>query len=87
MYDDDDDKEDDEGDEGRSFLTQKAQEEGVVRTKSGLCYKELSKGVGKLKPKPTDWVSVHYRGSLTNGTEFDSSYSRGQPIVKKNKNN
>ncbi|MBL8481741.1 MAG: FKBP-type peptidyl-prolyl cis-trans isomerase [Rhodocyclaceae bacterium] len=48
------------------------------KTASGLIYKSLKDGTG-ASPTATDMVKVHYRGTLTNGTEFDSSYSRGQP--------
>jgi len=52
----------------------------VVTTQSGLQYEVLSSGSGK-SPGPTDSVTVHYRGTLTDGTEFDSSHKRGQPAV------
>ncbi len=56
-------------------------EEGnVVTTESGLVYEQLEKGDGP-QPQVGDLVSVHYRGTLENGTEFDSSYSRGEPIT------
>ncbi|MBL8470837.1 MAG: FKBP-type peptidyl-prolyl cis-trans isomerase [Rhodocyclaceae bacterium] len=48
------------------------------KTASGLIYKSLKDGSG-ASPRATDIVKVHYRGTLTNGTEFDSSYSRGEP--------
>ena len=63
---------------GRNFLAANAKKEGVVTTASGLQYKVLRQGDGP-KPKATDNVEVHYRGTLMDGTEFDSSYSRGQP--------
>lgn len=50
------------------------------RTPSGLIYESLKDGSG-AKPTPTDSVQVHYRGTLVNGTEFDSSYKRGQPAT------
>ena len=50
----------------------------VFTTESGLQYSILKEGTGP-KPDATDRVTVHYRGPLTNGTEFDSSYKRGQP--------
>ena len=50
------------------------------KTPSGLIYESLKDGSG-TKPTPTDSVQVHYRGTLVNGTEFDSSYKRGQPAT------
>ena len=50
------------------------------KTPSGLIYESLKDGSG-AKPTPTDGVQVHYRGTLVNGTEFDSSYKRGQPAT------
>lgn len=63
-----------------AFLAANAAEEGVVTTESGLQYKVITEGTG---PKPTadDSVEVHYRGTLTDGTEFDSSYSRGETVT------
>lgn len=55
-----------------------AKEEGAIVTDSGLVYKSLKEGTG-ASPKASDKVTVHYRGKLVNGTEFDSSYSRGAP--------
>ncbi len=60
------------------FLAQKAAEAGAVKTDSGLIYTEITPGTGE-SPKATDNVSVHYKGTLRDGTEFDSSISRGQP--------
>jgi FKBP-type peptidyl-prolyl cis-trans isomerase FkpA len=60
------------------YLTKAAAEPGAVKTESGLIYKELKAGTGD-SPKPTDTVKVNYRGTLTNGTEFDSSYKRNEP--------
>lgn len=60
------------------YLTKAAAEPGVVKTDSGLIYKELRAGTG-ASPKPSDTVKVQYRGTLVNGTEFDSSYSRNEP--------
>jgi len=48
---------------------------------SGLQYKVLEAGTGKVSPKKSDQVKVHYRGTLLNGKEFDSSYKRGQPAT------
>jgi FKBP-type peptidyl-prolyl cis-trans isomerase len=66
--------------EGEAFLAANKTKEGVVTTPSGLQYKILKVGTG---PKPTaaDKVVCNYRGTLINGTEFDSSYKRGQPAT------
>jgi FKBP-type peptidyl-prolyl cis-trans isomerase len=66
--------------EGIKFLQENAKKEGVKTTKSGLQYKVIKEGTGP-SPKETDTVKVHYKGRLINGTEFDSSYSRGEPAV------
>jgi FKBP-type peptidyl-prolyl cis-trans isomerase FkpA len=63
----------------QGFLDAAAKEAGAVKTPSGLVFTSLKPGTGK-SPNPTDQVKVHYRGTLTDGTEFDSSYKRGQPI-------
>ena len=60
------------------FLAKCAAEPGAVKTDSGLVYKELKVGTG-ASPKSTDTVKVNYRGTLTDGTEFDSSYKRNEP--------
>ena len=65
---------------GNKFLAENKTKEGVVTLPSGLQYKEIIAGKGK-KPQLTDSVSVHYRGTLINGTEFDSSYKRGAPTT------
>ena len=67
-------------DKGRAFLDAAAAEEGAIRTTSGLVYKELVAGVGP-QPQPTDTVKIHYRGTLIDGTVFDSSVERGEPVV------
>jgi FKBP-type peptidyl-prolyl cis-trans isomerase len=64
---------------GERFLQDNATKEGVVTTASGLQYKVITEGTGK-SPKATDTVLVHYAGTLINGTEFDSSYKRKEPI-------
>jgi FKBP-type peptidyl-prolyl cis-trans isomerase len=65
---------------GQAFLKENAKKPGVVVTASGLQYLVLTKGDGP-KPAATDRVTVNYRGTLINGTEFDSSYKRGQPAT------
>lgn len=66
--------------EGESFLAENAKKEGVVVTESGLQYKVLEPGEGE-SPEVTDMVTVHYRGTLIDGTQFDSSYDRGEPAT------
>ncbi len=63
---------------GQTFLKENATKEGVKTTPSGLQYLVLTEGNGK-QPKAADTVTVHYRGTLLDGTEFDSSFKRGQP--------
>jgi len=65
--------------EGEAFLAENKKKEGVKTLPSGLQYKVSKAGTGK-KPKSNDTVTVHYRGTLINGTEFDSSYKRGQTV-------
>ena len=65
---------------GEAFLAQNKSKEGVVSLPSGLQYKILKAGDGK-KPTEADTVECNYRGTLVNGTEFDSSYRRGQPAT------
>jgi len=64
--------------EGEAFLAKNLKQEGVKVTKSGLQYKVIKTGDGAV-PGPTDVVSCHYRGTLIDGTEFDSSYARNAP--------
>ena len=64
--------------EGKKFLAENKQKPGVVATESGLQYKVINKGSGR-QPKSADEVEVHYRGTLLNGQEFDSSYQKGKP--------
>jgi FKBP-type peptidyl-prolyl cis-trans isomerase len=66
--------------EGEKFLLENRLQEGVVVTPSGLQYRVLVTGEGP-RPAATDRVRVHYRGTLLNGEEFDSSYARGEPIT------
>ena len=66
--------------EGEAFLAANKKKPGVVTLPSGLQYKILKEGTGK-SPKATDTVTTHYRGTLINGKEFDSSYKRGEPAT------
>ena len=66
--------------EGEKFLAENALKDGVVTTESGLQYEVIKMGKGK-KPSATDRVKVHYHGTLINGTVFDSSVERGEPIT------
>ena len=66
--------------EGEKYLADNAKKEGVMVTDSGLQYEVLSEGEG-AKPVATDVVKVHYKGTLLDGTEFDSSYSRNEPTT------
>jgi len=65
---------------GEEFLAENAKKEGVKVLPSGLQYVVLKEGTGK-KPGPTDEVQVHYHGTLIDGTVFDSSVERGEPMV------
>ena len=66
--------------DGEKFLAENAKKEGVKVLPSGLQYKEITPGQGK-SPKIADNVTTHYKGTLIDGTEFDSSYRRGQPVT------
>ncbi|PCI51770.1 MAG: peptidylprolyl isomerase [Alphaproteobacteria bacterium] len=66
-------------DEGKEFLKLNKEKSGIKTTDSGLQYKVLLEGTGK-SPSATDRVTVHYEGTLIDGTKFDSSYDRGEPI-------
>ena len=66
-------------DAGKAFLEANGKKEGVTTTASGLQYKVIKAGTG-AKPKATDTVNVHYKGTFLDGKTFDSSYDRGQPI-------
>lgn len=68
--------------EGKKFLAENAKKPGVISLPSGLQYKVITPGRGK-KPQLTDEVTTHYRGTLIDGTEFDSSYKRGEPTTFK----
>ena len=65
---------------GAAFLAENAQREGIVVTDSGLQYEVVTAGDG-ASPGPDDQVEVHYRGTLIDGTVFDSSYDRGQTVT------
>jgi FKBP-type peptidyl-prolyl cis-trans isomerase FklB len=66
--------------DGAAFLAKNAKEAGIVVRESGLQYKVLKDGTGPM-PKADSIVSVHYRGTLIDGTEFDSSYERKEPLT------
>lgn len=66
--------------EGKAFLVTNESKQGVVTLPSGLQYKVLKQGTGKT-PQATDKVTIHYRGTLIDGTEFDNSYQRRQPAI------
>jgi len=66
---------------GKKFLDENKLKDDVVALPSGLQYKVLEAGTGTVNPKKSDQVKVHYRGTLMNGKEFDSSYKRGQPAT------
>ena len=65
---------------GTAYLAENARKDGVKTTASGLQYKVIKPGTGRA-PTANDTVTVHYRGTLPDGTEFDSSYKRGQPAT------
>ncbi len=64
--------------DGETFLAENKKKDGVTSLPSGLQYKVITKGAG-ASPKPADTVRVHYKGTLIDGTEFDSSYKRNEP--------
>jgi FKBP-type peptidyl-prolyl cis-trans isomerase FklB len=66
--------------ESKKFLLENRKKKGVKTTTTGLQYKVVEKGTGK-KPGPEDTVTVHYRGRLIDGTEFDSSFKRNEPAT------
>jgi FKBP-type peptidyl-prolyl cis-trans isomerase FkpA len=68
-----------EKEKGKAFADQAAHEPGAIRTPTGLVIQNVTAGKGK-QPVATDSVMVHYRGTLIDGTEFDSSYKRGKPV-------
>lgn len=65
---------------GTAFLQHNATQDGVITLASGLQYKVIKAGTGK-SPALEDHVTVHYRGTTIEGREFDSSYSRGKPMI------
>ncbi len=65
--------------ESEAFLAENLKKPGIKTTPSGLQYEVITEGTG-IKPTAADTVTVHYRGTLINGTEFDNSFKRGQPI-------
>jgi FKBP-type peptidyl-prolyl cis-trans isomerase FklB len=66
--------------DGEKFLAENAKKEGVKSLPSGLQYREITSGNGK-SPTAADTVTTHYKGTLIDGTEFDSSYKRGEPAT------
>ena len=66
---------------GKEFLEKNSQADGVQSTASGLQYQVLSEGTGSTHPTASDRVKVHYHGTLIDGTVFDSSVDRGEPIT------
>jgi len=68
--------------ESKAFLAENGKKEGIKTLLSGLQYKVLAEGSGKM-PKAEDTVTVHYKGTLIDGKEFDASYKRGQPATFK----
>lgn len=63
----------------RLFLEELAVQEGIRRLPAGVLYKVIEQGSGTVSPKPDSVVTVHYRGTLINGREFDNSYKRAYP--------
>ena len=61
------------------FMDEMAGQAGVMKLPCGVLYKEIEKGSGMVSPGLSDVVSVHYRGTLINGREFDNSWKRGYP--------
>ncbi len=66
---------------GEKFLAENGKKPNVKTTASGLQYEVLTEGKGQAHPAATDNVTVHYKGTLLDGSEFDSSYSRGEPAA------
>lgn len=68
------------------FLAEKSKKSGVIKTESGLLYEIIEPGDANLKPTPENTIVAHYKGSLADGSEFDSSYKRGEPLTLQLKN-
>ncbi|PHS71685.1 MAG: peptidylprolyl isomerase [Cycloclasticus sp.] len=66
---------------GADFLEENKSKDGVITTESGLQYQVINNGAGDIHPKATDKVTVHYHGTLIDGTVFDSSVDRGEPAT------
>ncbi|KZX57550.1 peptidylprolyl isomerase [Vibrio sp. HI00D65] len=66
--------------QGQQFLLENGKKEGVITTESGLQYLVLEEGTGTIHPTKDNKVTVHYHGTLIDGTVFDSSVERGEPI-------
>ena len=66
--------------EGKKFLAENGKRKGVITTASGLQYEVIKNSTDTVKPKLTDKVKCHYHGTLINGTVFDSSVDRGEPV-------
>ncbi|MEA1891327.1 MAG: FKBP-type peptidyl-prolyl cis-trans isomerase [Campylobacterota bacterium] len=66
--------------EGEAYLATNKKKKGVITLPSGLQYKIIKSGKGKVHPKATDTVVTHYHGTLIDGTVFDSSYNRGEAV-------
>ncbi len=66
--------------DGETYLEENKKQKGVIVLDNGIQYKILKEGTGK-KPKKSDTVIAHYKGTLLNGTVFDSSYARNQPLT------
>jgi FKBP-type peptidyl-prolyl cis-trans isomerase FkpA len=63
------------------YLLELKSEDGWTSTASGLRYRRVKEGAGNARPSPTDTVTIHYTGTFIDGTEFDSSVSRGEPAT------
>lgn len=72
--------------EGEAFLADNAEKEDIVVTDSGLQYRIITQGTGDRQPTANDMVTVHYKGTFVDGTEFDSTYEREEPFNIRVKN-
>ena len=68
-------------DEGTAFMAKKVKDKGIKSTESGILYEVLTQGEGEKPASPSSTVVVHYKGTLIDGTQFDSSIDRGQPAT------